>query len=655
MKHSVTSTVSRRVSIILIIMFLILLIGSFFYISYNIFTRSKNYSFAISGLYTDIAIHDADKKDVPFDVENNNIPELYGKYVCKWYDTDYAFMYKPNFEDGTVTYISFCESEEVKDNKSVDLSGKTVKHTMSEKELEVWNNLGSYDFALIDLGKLQLSSIISVQDEFGNKVMAGVGYSSERIAAQVFKTLISVGILIACVILLIYFSVNLIVRRKVAKPIRVISQSMQEFITDGKRSKKNLDIGKTGEFVMIADAFNNMTEEIDSYIENIEKLTSEKAHQQAQLDIAGKIQKGFLQKEYLGAVNYDIRAIMKPARDIGGDLFDYMPLDSHRVLVVIADVSGKGITAAIFMAVTMMLIRQYAKLDLSPSEIMEKTNSTLSGNNAAFLFATAFVGIYDSRTKTITYSNAGHNLPYIVSSDKVKRVDAPAGTVLGYFENEKYTESKITLQTGDTFFLYTDGVTESVNTDKKFFGTERLEKTLEEFGSSDSDNVVSFVTEAVSAFSSGAEQFDDITVITLTAREGRELVLSPELSEFERIKTEILSLEIPKAQKMSLCLAAEEWFVNICMYAFEGMAKENEKIRFSLTLTDEIKMKFEHGGIPFNPIEESSVDIEEYDIDTAIGGLGNFIAFASVDEVKYEYIDNKNILTFIEKIKEDIK
>ena len=639
---------------ILAVTFVALLLGSVVVVASVIHSKNRTYFNAVVGIYTDLVLYNCELNDIPIDSEHIDEAIRYGNYICEWYGVDYAYMYVPDIENGTITYVCATTRQNNRNKEffSDNFIGKTVDYTLKKSEMAVWN--GEIGIAYMrnnnEVGD-ELATVMCIEDSYGNRVMAGVDYPEEKIVAQIFAVLVIFGVFLIVVLITIYISVYFVIRKKVSTPAKLISKSMHEFITDGERNKTKLSINSHDEFSMIADAFNSMTGNIDNYLESIQTLTRDKVQQKTQLDIASRIQRGFLPNESFKMVNYNISATMKPAKNVGGDLYDYIKLDSHRTLLVIADVSGKGIAASIYMAVTMMLIRQHAKLGLSPCEILKSTNNVLSENNAALLFATAFVGIYDSSTGILTCSNAGHNLPYVVS-DKVKKLELPSCTVLGFFNNEEYEECEIKLEKDDILYLYTDGVTESVNENREFYSEKRLEKALCEFKKSGSDNIVAHIEKSIADFSGEAEQYDDITMLTLTVSGGIDMSVSPVFSEFSKIKNEIISLELPHSQKMSLCLAAEEWFVNICSYAFEGMNAENEKVRFSLTLDDSLKMRFEHGGMEFNPLEET-VEIDEYDIDTRIGGLGNFIAFASVDEVKYEYKDKKNILTFIQYIKED--
>lgn len=652
MKHSVARKVTRHVSLILLIALAILFVGSFAFVTQTIISKNRRYMQAVVSIYSDIVVYESGKDGVPVDVEHPQNGIYYGDYSCKWYGIDYAYLCVPDFENKTYTYICVTVKENNPNKPENNLTGYKVDYNFTKEELAVWE--GRQVFGNISQKNQfghQMSCYILTEDSFGNKLMAGVGIDYTNIYKQIAKIFSIIALVIVVIIIGINGGVYLIVKKRVSRPAQVISKSMHDFITDGKRTVKKLDDGGKDEFSMISRAFNSMTDDIDNYIKNIDSLSRQQERQNAELQIAAGIQKGFLPKEHIIAPNYELRAVMTPAKNVGGDLYDYLPLDDHRVLVVVADVSGKGVSAAIFMAVSLMLIRQFAKLDLSPSEILSRTNNTLSENNSALLFATAFVGIYDSNTKQFTYSNAGHNLPYIVSNS-ISVLKSNSGTPLGLFENEEYTEQTAQLKIGDTLFLYTDGVNEAINENSEFYGEKRLEKQLVNFRTSHADNLVSYVDNALCDFVGKAEQYDDITMLTLTVKDTVDMMLDFDIKELPKIREVILTVPLVRTQQLNLCLAAEECFVNICSYAFPEGVPQGEKIRFAFSVSDRVMIRFEDGGMKFNPLENVTVP-EDYDLDTQIGGLGKFIAVSNVDDIKYSYENNKNILTLTKYFEEE--
>lgn len=649
MKNSIARTVTRQVSLLLVAAMLVLFVGAYHLVSKVVYQENEKYSLAVLGIYTDLLVEESSEKHIPIDAEHSDKVIRYGETLCDWYAVDYVYLYTINEEAGTVTYIAASAVDGKVENPPTDhLVGYTVKWDLHPEELAVWRGekFVGHITANNSFG-YEVSTLLRIEDDFGNRMIAGVDVAHRDIQQKILSEFALLAAIITMVLLGINGAVYLIIRKRVSRPAQRISKSMTDFITDGERSKEKLTINSDDEFAMIAAAFNSMSDDISTYLDDIRTLGREQERQRTELDIAGRIQKGFLPKEYLCTDRYEIRAIMMPAKNVGGDLYDYLPLDDRRVLVVIADVSGKGITAAMFMSVTLMLIRQYAKIGLSPAEILRRTNDTLSENNAELLFATAFLGIYDSTEQTFTYANAGHNLPYLVGRT-LHALDGAKSTPLGLFEDAEYSQETAPLRVGETIFLYTDGVSEAINESRRFYGLERLEAVLR----SRCAEPVQAVLDDVRAFAGEAEPHDDLTMLVLTPCDVRTLLLDVDVREMTKIKEAILALPLARPLLLNLCLAAEECFVNICSYAFPDGVPEGEKVHFTLSLSDRVTMRFSDGGQPYDPTEHVEAP-ENYDPDTQLGGLGKFLTVSVIDDVQYEYRDQKNILTLTKYFKEE--
>ena len=649
MKNTIARKVTRQVSLLLVAAMIVLLVGAYHLVSKVIYQENERYSLAVLGIYTDLLAEESAEQHTPIDTEHSDKVILYGETLCDWYAVDYVYLYTIDEESSTVTYIAASAVDGKVENPPTDhLVGYTVEWKLHPEELAVWRGekFVGHITANNNFG-YEVSTLLRIEDDFGNRMIAGVDVAYRDIQQRILWEFALLAAIIAAVLLGIYTAVYFIIRKRVSEPAQRISKSMTDFITDGERSNEKLAMNSSDEFGMIASAFNSMSDDINAYLDDIRTLGRERERQRTELDIAGRIQKGFLPKEYLSTDCCEIHAMMAPAKNVGGDLYDYLPLDDSRVLVVIADVSGKGITAAMFMSVTLMLIRQYAKLGLSPAEILRRTNDTLSENNAELLFATAFLGIYDSVEQSFTYANAGHNLPYIIG-ETLRTLDGAKSTALGLFEDTEYSQETVSLRLGETLFLYTDGVSEAIDENRHFYGTERLEMLLR----TRSADPVRAVLDSVHAFAGSAEQHDDITMLAFHARHTRKLSLNVDIREMTKIKEAILALPLARMLLLNLCLAAEECFVNICSYAFPDGVPEAEKIHFTLSLSDRVTLRFSDCGQPYDPTEHIEAP-EDYDPDTQLGGLGKFLTVSVVDDVQYEYREQKNILTLTKYLKEE--
>ncbi|MGC9195717.1 MAG: PP2C family protein-serine/threonine phosphatase [Syntrophobacteraceae bacterium] len=257
----------------------------------------------------------------------------------------------------------------------------------------------------------------------------------------------------------------------------------------------------------------NLLERNEAYAALLQSMESE-------LKIAGKIQKSFLPKAFpllRGKSLVDISARLEPARQVGGDLYDYFLLDEDHLFFTVGDVSDKGIPAALFMAVTKTLLKGIAEKRLSPSEILRKCNIGLCMGNDSMMFVTLFCGILDLRSGLLRYSNAGHEHPFLVRKDaRPEELRVPEGIFLGVDEEASYKTMEIVLEAGDRLIVYTDGVTEALNSAGQFYSHQNLVAELESSGSLRAEEIANKIVEAVNAFASGVAQADDITLLALS-------------------------------------------------------------------------------------------------------------------------------------------
>lgn len=444
-------------------------------------------------------------------------------------------------------------------------------------------------------------------------------------------------------------SVALIIYCMVTRPVRKISKRMASFVSDRKTGFKKLEVKGDDELSEMSRSFNTMADEIDSYIENISELNKERHTQEAELNIARRIQIGLLPPAEFRDRHVCVNASMLPAKDVGGDLYDYQVLADGRVCVAIADVSGKGVSAALFMARAITLIHQYASIGYSPSRILYEYNNSLAANNPNRMFITTFVGIYDPETREFTYSNGGHNCPYLLS-DRLIALDSEGGMAAGIFAGEEYEEAVVSLKEGDVLFLYTDGVNEAESADGDFFGTQRLEEELSAHIGASGADVLTAVLERVADFAQDAVQSDDITVLAMRVLpQGmhKELELTAQAENLRTIFDTIRNIpSLSEEGKDSLCLMAEEMFVNICSYAYEGKTGD-AKVIFDIA-DNNAELTFIDSGIPFDPTKDV-LNIEDYDAEKRVGGLGRFLTFEVADAYSYTHQNGQNILKIVKK------
>ena len=257
-----------------------------------------------------------------------------------------------------------------------------------------------------------------------------------------------------------------------------------------------------------------------NYIKTMQQEHNELTGIKGDLAVASEIQQAILPRIFPPfpeeAASMDIAASMNAAKDVGGDFYDFFRIDDDHIGFVIADVSGKGVPAAIFMAVSRTLIRATGIRGVSPSECMTYSNALLAKESVNCMFVTVFYGIYNIRTGEVTYTNAGHNPPYIMKANgSVQPLPMSKDVVAGFLDDYQFTEETLQLEPGDTLLMFTDGVTEAVDPEENEYGDERLQRLLGQLVTSDCQQIIDTVKADVKAFAGEAEQSDDITLLAL--------------------------------------------------------------------------------------------------------------------------------------------
>ena len=318
------------------------------------------------------------------------------------------------------------------------------------------------------------------------------------------------------------------VENSITSPLEQLSKIVSQFANrDHRQTEKNeqfiekFEPPRTGDEIQaLSTSFKQMMIDITGYVENLEIMTREKERIGAELHVATQIQADMLPRifpPFPERREFDIYASMNPAKEVGGDFYDFFLVDNRHFAVVIADVSGKGVPAALFMVIAKTLIKSHAQFGNEPADIFTITNNQLCEGNEAGLFVTAWMGILDLHTGDLSCVNAGHNPPLIRRKDGTfEYIKMKPGFVLAGLEDMQYTQTQLHLDTGDTLFLYTDGVTEAENTAKEQYGDARLRDELNRLDSRDPKKLIQGIRQSVADFADGAEQFDDITMTALT-------------------------------------------------------------------------------------------------------------------------------------------
>lgn len=322
-------------------------------------------------------------------------------------------------------------------------------------------------------------------------------------------------------VVVIIFAV--VLSRKITKPILALNEGVKG-IGSGNFDVR-LDICTGDEIQDLSDAYNTMSERLKTYIMDLSETTAAKERIESELKVANSIQQSMLPRifpPFPERKEISIYAMMEPAKEVGGDFYDFFFIDQNKLCICIADVSGKGVPAALFMVITKTLIKNHALLGLPVEDIMTTVNNMLCDENDESMFVTAFIAILDVGTGKMTYSNSGHNLPLICNSGaEFDWLSCKKCFVLGGMENMKYTSSERMLQKGDRLFIYTDGITEAMNNEGQLYSDLRLKAALNVNKNLGEEALIKAVRNGVKEYVNDAPQSDDITMVVLRYN-GRE-------------------------------------------------------------------------------------------------------------------------------------
>ncbi len=309
----------------------------------------------------------------------------------------------------------------------------------------------------------------------------------------------------------------------VVQPLSLITQETKAFAEhQGQLTGELSRISGKGELPTLARAVEKMSVDMQGYITDLTRTTAEKERIEAELDVAKEIQANMLPRifpPYAEHPEIELYASMEPAKEVGGDFYDFFMIDNDHFAFVVGDVSGKGVPAALFMVIAKTLIKNMAMQSKSPSEVFTRVNNQLCEGNDAGLFVTCWLGIITLSSGKLTYCNAGHPKPCFSHEGKVSFLGNKVDLMLAAMDGTWYSDSTVDLVRGDRLFLYTDGVTEATNASNELYGEERLLSFVQKLHESDSKIIISKVREEINAFVGDAPQFDDITMLEFALKE----------------------------------------------------------------------------------------------------------------------------------------
>ncbi len=393
------------------------------------------------------------------------------------------------------------------------------------------------------------------------------------------------------------------------------------------------------------------------------KIVLKNARIESELTLANDIQAHMLPNifpPFPEQNEFDLYATMHPAKEVGGDFYDFYMVDDKTIAMVIADVSGKGVPAALVMVITKTLIKNEVTAGLSPAAAFNKVNHMLCEGNDDNMFVTAWLGTLNVETGTLTYVNAGHNPPLVrLNNGDFIFLQSRPGLVLAGMDDIHYKQHELQMHPGDRLFLYTDGVTEAVNPAKEMYGNDRLLGYINAHKDAKLADVLNGLTTDIKRFADTEEQFDDMTMLLfdyISAKPGEvkpEKVFPAKIEALDEV-TAFVEQELDKAccppkTVMQITLCVEELFANVANYAYKDSVPGNVCV-YLRCFNGEMTLRISDYGIPFDPLEQTDPDVSLSAEERPIGGLGIFIVKKTMDDIHYERRAGMNILTMKKKL-----
>jgi sigma-B regulation protein RsbU (phosphoserine phosphatase) len=324
-------------------------------------------------------------------------------------------------------------------------------------------------------------------------------------------------LIIAGLLLLSFFTVKII--NNLTEPLKHFAVSAR-LIAEGNFNVRLPEIKTEDEMKELYNSFSYMQKELSEYIVNLKETTTAKEKIESELRIAKEIQMAMIPHifpPFPHLPQVDVFAVLKSAKEVGGDLYDFFIIDGDKFCFAIGDVSGKGVPASLYMAVTRTLVRSISDKEKSPSAIVSSLNKSLSSNNESSMFVTFFLGVLDLTTGELKYCNAGHNPPVVIrQKGEIVMFDKTSFIPVGLFEDFEYGESTLQFGSGDKIFLYTDGVSEAEDAENRLFGDDNLMRIISLNNDSSPRGLIKKMEEAVAVHVNGHTQSDDITMMTIS-------------------------------------------------------------------------------------------------------------------------------------------
>ena len=448
--------------------------------------------------------------------------------ICNRSSATFVYVIQPDISDyGHITFLfSTMKAGQGYQHYEFGYLRETTNDDYRRKYQKLYEGESERELVVRDRGYIEtdphITAMVPLKGEDGKtKAILCVQYQMASIIEErnsfVRKVLITMILVAAAVSLGQVFYLG----RRLLHPLQIITKEASRFASENEMRDEKLSsvIKNRDEIGQLARAIDQMEEQIQSYVEKITSITAEEEKMRTELSLAARIQLEALPGTFPAFPDrneFDIYASMKPAKDVGGDFYDFFLVDDDHLCLVIADVSVKGIPAALFMMVSRTILANIAMMGMSPKEVLEKANEAICANNKEEMFVTVWLGILEISTGKVTAANAGHEYPVLKKPDQDFEILIDKhGFVLGGMEEVKYREYEFDMEPGSKLFLYTDGLPEATDNEQNMFGVELMMDALNESLNLSTKEILDHMKGRVDGFVGSAPQFDDLTMLCI--------------------------------------------------------------------------------------------------------------------------------------------
>ena len=593
-------------------------------------------------------------------------------HLCNTSGSTFIYVIVPDRSDyGHITFLfSTIDHDSSYTKYDFGFVRETTNDEYREKYRALYDLAADRELVIRDKGNIEtdshITAMIGLKGSDGQvKGILCVQRQMDVLAAERNIFLNKVAIALVGLLLLVIAGQAVYLHRVLLRPLNLITEEAARFSRENRAAAHKLRevIRNKDEIGQLADSVDRMEEQIETYIPDITRITAERERISTELSLATRIQAAFIPHlfpPFPDRPEFSLYATMDPAKEVGGDFYDFFLIDEDHLGLVMADVSGKGVPAALFMMASKIILQSCAMLGHGPAAILTKTNEAICSNNQEQMFVTVWLGILEISTGKLTAANAGHEYPVVKRAEGgFELYKDRHGLVVGAMGGVRYREYELQMAPGDKIFVYTDGVPEANNARNELFGMERMIAALNEDACAGPEGILKNVRRAVDDFVEEAEQFDDLTMLCLEykgpqAQPPRELTVDAAVgnipSAIEFAEAELDAVACPMKAKMQLTMAIDEIMANIAQYAYApGTGPVTLRFAFEEG-TRTVTLTFLDKGMPYDPLQKEDPDVSLSAEDRPIGGLGVYLVKKTMDHVAYEYRHNQNVLTIQKRI-----